>query len=499
MLVVLFWTCLIASVHTASESVRHRISPETYSITTEDTIIYVDGMASDGTTGTYTKLIPPQKSVERSFFQKMEEECGKQWSMIGQWKRAQGTTRYLLVFNHKSQDPSIPPRWIIASFQSKNTGRGAMEVDPLTVLDTANARYSHAFVYFFIPGDELKLHAKSSAVNSMTVESQDTQQRQEDDVGLAQSEEIALITRLLNSANSEILQLRGTIEEQRKSQSIIAKENERLKETIISIEADRNKLAGDLHSQITAFQEERERFQKTSREQLIQIESLNGVKEHLRGEINEQHQCHLDIAEGHIQQIQSLQAKLEESKVALRLQQDEAEKENAQLKSQLFWMQNKEANDPPQQPNAVIWCCISAVVATMVVLLIGCIYHRRRLRKEQKESMRLYRVISINKNNRETDVIIDTCPGKKTMFSEGKKDQEPNSLQIMGRNVTDPKCGESFNDLVQNMDEVQGVMMDDIMDQMVTEGAEESGKDERHIDEDGAHEGHVVTGAPSHY
>ena len=346
------------------------------------------------------------------------------------------------------------------------------------------------------------------------------------------------------------------IEKDRKSQidkvKKLQNDDERLRSSLAPAQADKKVLEEQLQSQAITFNEmekqikqlkaeavmekNRKQSEQTSNDQMSRIEDLVRENKRLRMDLDAQQQSQSasaadrDALQTSLDAIRNerdrlLEARkqhhcvtmnIEEQRDAAKRELEESRTENVHLKSQLSRMPTEEAHDSdlPSTENGshnptsdeegekeskspALWCCISAVVATLMVLLIGCIYHRHRLRKQQKEIMRLHRVISINKHNRNTDVIVDMVPNKKTMFNEGKKDQELQSPRKMDGDVTDPKCGESFNDLVQNMDEVQGVMMDDIMDQMVTEGAEESDKDQRHFDESGAGEGQVVTGAPS--
>ena len=145
----------------------------------------------------------------------------------------------------------------------------------------------------------------------------------------------------------------------------------------------------------------------------------------------------------------------------------------------------------------MIWCCVSVTVGTllMVSILIFCIYHRRRLQAEKMEIYRLRRVNSINKKNQKDDVIIDTFRGTNILDSDREDDKEPDSPKQEEKKMplANLKYGESLNDLVRNLDEVQGVLMDDIMDEMVTAGAEDSENVEEQLREDSSGDDHVAT------
>ena len=159
------------------------------------------------------------------------------------------------------------------------------------------------------------------------------------------------------------------------------------------------------------------------------------------------------------------------------------------LKSQLFEATNRthSANQSSNQmehndkdwKSLVFWCCIFGVIYVLVMFFIFCIYHRHRLRKDQREIDRLQTVVSLNSVHRKQgkeSAILGGILGREKVHNEGKQNQDLNAkYPIKERgDGTNSKYGESFGDLVQNMDGVQGAMMNDIVDEIVTEGQEES-------------------------
>ena len=535
MLIFLLGTFIFALVTATSQSSSYEITAEKHRITKEDTGIYVrasaniaQGTTEEGIGGHYTALVSPKTSSELVFFEKMRQECASRWTLMGQWKRNQGGYRYLLVFNSKSQGTAPRQRWIIASFTNRGTGRGDSDIEPDIILDTGKPRKADSYIKFSISKPTVQSHASGSARESAPVERMDTQQHP--DIG----------RRALKEAQDEL-------QAQTQKMIAIAAHRDRLDDTLKRNQHLWDQTQSELLAKVDSANSEIEKLnhritakdkslvevkrggnhhQKCRREQLTGIEELKRDnkqlrEQHQRKQIQQQEYYEAEIQKYQEQLLQA-QKELHDELLHITQERDSAKRElevsrlqNVQLESRLLEMESKEPddsvpssnddkprnsasnNDSPslQWKSPILWCCISAVIVMLVVILSFCIYHRRRLRKKQEETTRLHRIISINKNNRNRDVTIDIAP----KLIEGKEDQEPNTPPRVERNVTNPKRGEreSFNDLVQNMDEVQGVVMDDIMDQMVTEGAEENEYDQKNLQSDDAAEGYVVTGAPT--
>lgn len=358
---------------------------------------------------------------------------------------------------------------------------------------------------------QVQLSENSGSANSQIEHSQN-QIAVDHKAKSSMEDEMAQWKDVMRDQLKEIGKLRRERDGLRNAQALAEQHQKSLQSRMDSKESVIGQLTAEikvLKQSFTQVLQDRDEYQKAWNDQMIAVDDRDRQIRNLNDLINQQ---------------QNYQPEQSEDIVNIRLERNEAKselevsrQEIAELKSRLSEMQLGKAdvsdessndNEPPnsasnnirsfgsegkaeQWKSPIIWCCISAVVVTLVVLLIFCIYHRRRLRKEHEETMRLHRVISINKSNRNRDVIVDMFPNKRKMVNEGKKDQE--------MIVTNGKRGEreSFNDLMQNMDEVQEVLMDDIMDEMVTEGGEQNQMDERHPLVDGSGEGQVVTGTPT--
>lgn len=125
----------------------------------------------------YYKLSSALLPAEQSFFQKMEQQFLDQWDMIGHWRsRSCGKVTYLLVFNHKSQDASMPQRLIIAWFEITGTGGGHRLpfIERHIELDTKGTRYKDTLIKFLILEREEESNARSSARSSDSEESLET-------------------------------------------------------------------------------------------------------------------------------------------------------------------------------------------------------------------------------------------------------------------------------------------------------------------------------------
>ena len=108
--------------------------------------------------------------------------------------------------------------------------------------------------------------------------------------------------------------------------------------------------------------------------------------------------------------------------------------------------------------------------------------------------MRLQRVISINRENHRKDKIVELVDAERVRTERDQRESSP----VVGeenevRNAETSGYGESFGDLVQNMDGVQDVLMDGIMEEMETEGRESDGQNHNEDQHSLAEEGYAVT------
>ena len=121
-------------------------------------------------------------------------------------------------------------------------------------------------------------------------------------------------------------------------------------------------------------------------------------------------------------------------------------------------------------PWTVIWCCSTAVVVILIMSLLFCVYYRCREQKYNEEIVRLQRPKEIDRNNRSLDTLYDAERGH--IEGERRKSSIVSDAKSAVRNTLPSKYGESFDVMVENMNGVQGVLMDGIVEEMVTEGEE---------------------------
>lgn len=478
--------------------------------------------------GTYKKrTIKSGSFAEERHFDQMRLEAGSDMQMIGQWKRTYPKARYLLGFTPKSTRTMFITRWMITSYTISRSRAGQSSNDNTVsnqdnriICDTGRDRSTFPNLRE-IP--ESPMHASNSATDS-------TQpiQKQDDLRG------IDVLSQGLFPSEIQMKELRDEMKLKSQELAAIVIDRDLLRKCLQETQLElRKKLKANdppKVSEVTRMREEIQRLNQdlaavvierdisvnSLKEQTVENESLNQKNSRLIQRFDEQQREHSKATADYdnlVQQREQLLVTQEEQKnkiITIGVERDtssaaleKTSTENAHLASQLVEaneriskMLMKEANDAEgasvsnqdngsrcedgdeKSTSPVVWCCITVAVVILVVLLIFCIYHRSRLGKEKEEVMRLKRVISINKNHRTGDVIIDTFLGPKRTDIEGNQNKEPKLPEGEGRNVEKLRHGESFNDLMQNIDEVQGVMMDDIMDEMVTEGAEENNKGE---------------------
>lgn len=312
----------------------------------------VEGTVSDGLGGTYTKVSDPL------FRQEMERQCGNQWSILGQWKRNQGTSRYLFVFNQKEDVISNAQRWIIASFGYKTgTGRKPKEIAPYTIMDTAKPQCTDSFVKskFSISKQteqSEQSHATSSARKSNSklapIQKQDTPETQDNERSLD------VLSHSLGKAETKI---------RAQSEQIIAMNAHR-----IQLE-DRLKkvLEYELKSQIS----------KTKRmdREIKELQESQGANEEQRNRLERKWQDQND----RINQIEGLtQRNYDTHNDEMVRMQMQLGAMDAVLKESKSEIQELTENDVKQRDNIVILLCSGGGILVVIGILCAVICYKAR-------------------------------------------------------------------------------------------------------------------------
>ena len=146
------------------------------------------------------------------------------------------------------------------------------------------------------------------------------------------------------------------------------------------------------------------------------------------------------------------------------------------------------ARDNNQKASIVVWCCVVGVISAVITFFLFLIYHRRRIQKQKWD---------ITEAIRSNGGVPDT---KISIHSERAEGPGANRVQNPDGEADDDvqlKYGEAFKDLMQNVDGVQGLLMNDIIDEIAREGQEVIDEEQRRESEQGlksvGSEGYAVT------
>ena len=119
------------------------------------------------------------------------------------------------------------------------------------------------------------------------------------------------------------------------------------------------------------------------------------------------------------------------------------------------------------------WSCIISGISVLVtVLLMSCGFHHfYAIRKKKWEIQRLRKLLSVNQDYRKADVIID-AHRRVSMQILQEVEGEWEAGTVEHGPVGDVEIDRPFSNLMLNSVAVQDVLMDDVMEEMETEGAE---------------------------
>lgn len=170
-------SAFIISTIVSSSSDRQRIHPKKFEITNADDPIFVDvpavmGQSRAGINGKYAQLLEARSTEETSFFQRIEKECGTQWTRMGQWRTNGIVVRYLFVFKASQAVAQCQQRLIIASFEIKMSAID--HIEHLIIFDTEKARPEDSLIKFSILKPKPSQHATNSVSDSGSVQRQIT-------------------------------------------------------------------------------------------------------------------------------------------------------------------------------------------------------------------------------------------------------------------------------------------------------------------------------------
>ena len=135
------------------------------------------------------------------------------------------------------------------------------------------------------------------------------------------------------------------------------------------------------------------------------------------------------------------------------------------------------------------WSCIVGAVVLLVTALVVCFgfktYHSNR--KKQWEIQRLQKLLSVSKDHQKADEII-AAHQKVTAEIEGViEGDQPGKDDQPGEAV--PVPDRRFSDLMKNSAAVQVVLMDDVVDEIETDGSDEGADDSDHYSQRATLEG----------
>ena len=259
-------------------------------------------------------------------------------------------------------------------------------------------------------------------------------------------------------------------------------------------ETERDELQSELHREKSRCQTLKEKVEQNSdHSELVTLQ------------IQHHQQTILQVEE----ERDALAVALEESRDRLTISLSKTEEQVSQMAMEierLYKQINQLRHERREEDNngstsVVIWICVSLVITTLVMFVIFCVHHRRRsgiiqpvIQQEQQQdypdiveddatvefgtesrqnSVSFLPTYHLTEESQSAIPTKQLCPSGTLMIVPPKQQKHAEfGGDAKIADVVDSKTGESFHDLMQNMDEVQGVLMDDIMDKMVTAGAE---------------------------